>query len=48
MAELYRGITMTSPILALLSPVDKYMCSNGADRNGSHIPVAKKKQSYSL
>lgn len=42
MAELHRGITMTSPAFALLSPVDKRSHSNGADRNGSHSPVAKK------
>lgn len=42
MAELHRGITMTSPALALLSPADKCTHSNGADRNGSHTPVAKK------
>ena len=48
MAELHRGITMTSPALALLSPADKCTRSNGADRNGSHTPVAKKTVLQSL
>lgn len=48
MDELHRGITMTNPALAFLSPVDKRTPSNGADRKGSHTAVAKKTVLQSL